>query len=96
MSRSIQTKIELPLNDLKDRRREDRRTETCLKLPTMLLNGKVTFECDVYRKLRLMSSSLILRSPRDSPSHSSVGRASDFRYPARFEPGFESLRRSIY
>ena len=40
MSRSIQTKIEFPLNDLKDRRREDRRTEAYLKLPTMLLNGK--------------------------------------------------------
>ena len=96
MSRSIQTKIEFPLNDLKDRRREDRRTEACLKLLTMLLNGKVTFECDVYRKLRLMSSSLIHRSSYHSPSHSSVGSASDFRYPARFEPGFESLRRSIY
>ena len=60
MSRSIQTKIEFPLNDLTDRRREDGRTEACLKLPTMLLNRKVTFECDVYRKLRLMSSSLIV------------------------------------
>ena len=57
---------------------------------------KVTFECDVYCKLRLMSSSLIHRSSSHSPSHSSVGRASDFRYPARFEPRFESLRRSIY
>ena len=31
-----------------------------------------------------------------SPSHSSVGRASDLRYHTRSEPGFESLRRSIY
>ena len=89
MSRSIQAKLEFPLNDLKDRKWEDKNR----RVPKTSYNAskwkKVTFECDVYRKLRLMSSSLIHRSPSHSPSHSSVGRASDFRYPARFEPGFE-------